>query len=76
MFACAARYVPVAGHRPDRESVQYMADNKRLEVWLAPVDGTDLFVPYRISIGTKIGDLIIIARDFSVCASERQAKAD
>ncbi len=76
VFACAARYVPVAGHRPDRESVQYMADNKRLEVWLAPVDGTDLFVPYRISIGTKIGDLIIIARNFSVSASEQQAKAD
>ncbi len=76
VFVCSARYVPVAGHRTSRESVQYMADNKRLEVWLAPVAGTTLFVPYRISIGTKVGDLVITARDFDVSASEKQAKAD
>ena len=76
VFVCAARYVPVAGHRPDRESVQYMADNKRLEVWLAPVRNTTVFVPYRIMIGTQVGDLVIISRDFAVSATERQAKAD
>ncbi len=76
VFACTARYVPVAGHRPNRESVKYMADNKRLEVWLAPVKGTQLLVPYRIVIGTKVGDLIVVARDFTVGAAERQAKAD
>ncbi len=76
IFICGARYVPVAGHRPGRDSVQYMADNKRLEVWLAPVDGTRVLVPYRILIGTQMGDLVIVSRDFSVSLTEQQANAD
>ena len=76
VFICSARYVPVAGHRTDRDSVQYMADNKRLEVWLVPVDGTQVLVPYRILIGTQMGDLVIVSRDFAVARTEKQAKAD
>lgn len=75
VYVCSARYVPVAGHRPGRDSVQYMADNKRLEVWLAPVDGTRVLVPYRIMIGTQMGDLVIVSRDFAVKTTERQANA-
>src|SRR5438477_1026281 len=32
IIVCAARYVPVAGHRSTRKAVQDMANNKRLEV--------------------------------------------
>ena len=64
VFVCAARYVPIAGHRPSRESVAYMANNERLEIWMAPVEGTRLLVPYRILIGTQVGDLVIVARQF------------
>ena len=73
VVVCGARYVPIAGHRPARESVQYMTDNKRLEVWLAPVAGTTVMVPYRIIIGTKAGDLVISARQFQVSKIENQA---
>lgn len=76
VIVCRARYVPVAGHRPDRESVQYMANNKRLEVSLVPVEGTHVLVPYRILIGTQMGDLVIVSRDFSVSSTERQASAN
>jgi hypothetical protein len=63
-FVCAARYVPIAGHRPSRESVGYMANNKRLEVWMVPVAGGRVYVPHRILIGTQVGDLVIAAREF------------
>ena len=76
VFVCGARYIPVAGHRRGRQSVQYMADNKRLEVWLVPVDGTRFLVPYRILIGTQMGDLVIVSRGFDVSATSRQARAD
>lgn len=75
VFVCSARYVPVAGHRTERDSVKYMADNKRLEVQLVPIAGTRLLIPYRLVIGTKMGDLVILSRDFSVTAG-RQAQAD
>ena len=34
---CAVRYVPIAGHRRDRPATKFMAENKDIEVWLAPV---------------------------------------
>lgn len=76
VFVCGAHYVPVAGHRESRQSVQYLAENKRLEVWLIPLAGTDLMLPYRIQIGTEIGDLVVVARDFVVTPRERHASAD
>jgi hypothetical protein len=76
LLVCAARYLPVAGHRSGDESVQYMADNKRLEISMAPIAGTSVYVPYRIVIGTRIGDLVIAARQFSADAGEQQARAN
>ncbi len=76
VIVCQARYVPVAGHRMSREAVQYMAQNQRLEAWLAPIKNTTLMVPTKIVIGTQVGDLVITARDFEVTNPERQALAD
>lgn len=75
VMVCSARYVPIAGHRPSRESVEYMANNKRLEVWMAPVAGTRVMIPTRILIGTQVGDLIISARAFTTTSSQ-QARAE
>ena len=62
-IVCAARWVPVAGHRRNKESVRFMQNNRDLEVWLAPVGGTGLLVPYKISVGTMRGKLVLQARD-------------
>jgi hypothetical protein len=64
VVVCTARYIPVAGHRQKREAVQFMAANKRLEVWYAPVRDMRYLVPYRILIGTKYGDLVIASTRF------------
>jgi len=76
IIVCGARYVPVAGHRSSRKAVQDMANNKRLEVWLAPVSGVPVLVPFRILIGTEIGDLIIYATHFGTGSPERHAMAE
>jgi Protein of unknown function (DUF3108) len=76
IIVCEARYVPVAGHRSTRKAVQEMANNKRLEVWLAPVAGVPVLVPFRILIGTNIGDLIIYATRFATNPPERHAMAE
>jgi hypothetical protein len=76
IIVCGARYVPVAGHRSTRKAVQEMANNKRLEVWLAPVAGVPVLVPFRILIGTNIGDLIIYATRFATNPRERHAMAE
>jgi hypothetical protein len=75
VVVCSARYIPVAGHRPGRESALYMSSNRRLEVWLAPIAGTKVMVPFHFLIGTKSGDLVISARKFIVSGTERQASS-
>jgi hypothetical protein len=75
-IVCGARYVPIAGHRPSRESVEYMANNQRLEVWMVPIEGTNVMIPYRIMIGTQVGDLIVQARTFQTRNSDGQAASN
>jgi len=63
---CAVRYLPIAGHRPDRPGTRFMAENKNIEVWLAPIESARVLLPYRISVMTMIGATVIEASQFSV----------
>lgn len=63
---CQARYVPIAGHRALRPSTKFMAENKDITAWLAPVAGTDVMVPVRISVKTMVGTAVIEASSFKV----------
>lgn len=65
---CNARYTPIAGHR-DRKPVQFMADNKDIQVWLVPVGETRVVVPFRISVATMIGTTVIEAMEFGPAAA-------
>ncbi len=65
---CAVRYVPIAGHRRNRPATKFMADNKDLEVWLAPIDGARVLMPFRVSARTMVGTTVIEASEFSVAA--------
>jgi hypothetical protein len=72
---CAVRYVPVAGYRRNRKATQYMANNKQIEVWLAPVQNAHVAVPFRISVLTLLGTTVIEAEEFQVEPSEKAASA-
>jgi hypothetical protein len=61
---CAARYVPISGHRRDRPATKFMADNKDLEVWLAPIASDHVLIPFRISARTMIGTTVVEATEF------------
>lgn len=64
VLVCTARYVPVAGHRPDRRAVKFMIENRNIDTWLAPVNGGKALMPYRISVRTMVGTSVIEARRF------------
>jgi hypothetical protein len=61
VVVCNARYVPVAGHRPGRPGTKFMEDNRDISVWLAPVEGTRILMPLRISVRTTMGTSVIEA---------------
>ncbi len=54
-YVCQMRYVPVAGHKKNHRSVREMAENKGMEIWLAPMGGVSVFTPIKIVVGTKYG---------------------
>jgi Protein of unknown function (DUF3108) len=63
---CAVRYVPIAGHRRDRPATKFMAENKDIEVWLAPVGAAKVLMPFRVSLRTMMGTAVAEASEFSV----------
>ena len=65
---CTASYVPIAGHRPGRYVIRYLQESRDLEIWLAPIAGTRLLVPFRISIPTLFGTATLQAIQFETQA--------
>ena len=63
---CAARYVPISGHSRNRQATKFMADNKDLEVWLAPIASDHVLFPFRVSVRTMIGTTVVEAQEFRI----------
>jgi hypothetical protein len=66
---CAARYVPISGHSPNRPATKFMAENRDLEVWLAPIESAHVLIPFRVSVRTMIGTTVVEASEFRVEAN-------
>lgn len=52
---CTVLYKPIAGHRPERPAIKFLAETREMEMWLAPISGTRLLVPFRFSVPTPFG---------------------
>ena len=84
VVVCNARYVPIAGHRPDRPGTRFMQENQDISIWLAPVEGTRILMPMRISVRTMMGVTVIDAQRWTQerdarpipAAARRRAKAE
>lgn len=66
VLVCNIRYVPIAGHRAQRPATKFMEENRDMQVWLAPVEGSRLLVPLRIAVRTMIGMSIVEASRWSL----------
>ena len=67
---CAARYLPISGHRPDSAATRFMADNGDMSVWLAPLERAHVVAPLRIDIRTSVGMMSIDATEFQIGSRE------
>jgi len=52
---CGVKFIPIAGYQPDNPDIRLMSQSNEIEVWLVPVRGTDMYVPYRIVLPTQVG---------------------
>jgi hypothetical protein len=63
-LVCSVFFSPVAGHVPDRAAVKYLTELRDMEVWLVPVAGTRVLVPFRFSLPTPMGPGVLEATQF------------
>jgi hypothetical protein len=67
---CAVAFRPVAGHRRDSALLKYLMDGREIELAFAPISGTRLLAPFRLSIASLLGNLVIEATDFTATTAQ------
>ncbi|ODT70989.1 MAG: hypothetical protein ABS75_09630 [Pelagibacterium sp. SCN 63-23] len=60
LVACSIKYEPVSGHFNSSEMTEYLAQTSRMVLWYAPLGQTGYYIPYRVIIGTSMGDLSMV----------------
>jgi hypothetical protein len=68
VLVCSVFFSPIAGHIPTRAAIKYLAEQHDMEVWLAPITGTHVLVPYRMQAPTPIGPAVLEATHFVTMA--------
>ena len=64
VVVCALYFQPISGYVPDRPAIRYLSALRDAEVWMAPISGTRVVVPYRFSVPTPIGLGVLQATQF------------
>lgn len=73
VLVCAVYFSPVAGFVPTRYAIKYLSRLRDIEVWLAPIAGTRILVPYRAQGPTPVGLAVLEAEQFVAIATPGKA---
>ncbi len=65
---CAVYFEPISGYVPNRPVIKYLVALRDAEVWLAPISGTRVLVPFRFSMPTPLGMGVLQATQFVAAA--------
>jgi hypothetical protein len=71
---CAVYFNPVAGYIPGRAAIKYLTKQRDMEVWMVPVAGTRVVVPFRIAIPTPLGTAALQATQFVTVAQSARSQ--
>jgi hypothetical protein len=61
---CLVQFQPVAGYVPNRPAIKYLVAQRDIEVYLAPLMGTRILVPFKLTVPTPLGQGVIEATQF------------
>lgn len=75
VVVCNIYFFPVAGFIPSRTAIKYIKDQRDMEVWLAPIAGTRVLVPFRAQAPTPIGEAVLEADQFVATVTPTRASA-
>jgi hypothetical protein len=72
-LVCAVYFNPVAGYIPDRTVIKYLTDSRDMEIWLTPIAGTSVLVPFRATVPTPFGLGVVEAKQYVTAAGRTRA---
>jgi len=72
---CALYFKPISGYIPDRAAIKYLIALRDAEVWLVPIAGTRVLVPFRFAMPTPLGLGVLQATQFVSVAQPGRALA-
>ena len=64
VVVCSVYFSPLGGYIPSRITIRYLEKQRDMEVWLAPIAGTRVLVPFRAQGPTPIGEAVMQATQF------------
>jgi hypothetical protein len=76
VVVCAVYFKPIAGYIGTRATIRYISKIRDMEIWLAPVAGTRVLVPFRVQGPTPIGEAVMEATQFVSAANPARASAN
>lgn len=74
-LVCGITFAPIAGYIPDRPALKYLMAQRDMEVWLVPIPGTRVLVPFRVTIPTPLGVAMLEATQFVTSSVTPRAAA-
>jgi hypothetical protein len=66
VVVCSVNYEPIAGHRPNIPLIKYLSEGREIDIALAPIAGTRLLAPFRLSVVSTLANLMIEANRFEM----------
>ncbi len=76
VVVCSVYFSPVSGYIPSRATIRYLSKQRDMELWLAPIAGTRVLVPFRAQGPTPIGEAVMEATQFVTGAVPTHALAN
>jgi hypothetical protein len=76
VVVCSARYEPIAGHRASTPLIKYLSEGREMEVALAPIAGTRMLLPFRVSVVSVLANLVIEANRFEATSQPPGTSTD
>jgi Protein of unknown function (DUF3108) len=66
---CSVAFQPIAGHRRSSPLLAFLTDGRDVEMALAPIAGTRLLAPFRITATYMLGNVVMQATRFEATAT-------
>jgi hypothetical protein len=63
-LVCSLSYQAISGHSPSTPLVKYLTEGREMEIAFAPIAGTRVLAPFRVSVMSMLANLVIKADRF------------